>query len=114
MKRASADMWWIIIGAVIALVVMIILMVLFTGKTTKVEGGLLSCEGKGGDCRNFDECQKEGGTVSSAFECGRGDLQCCFSPKALKKNNGESCTSDAQCKSNRCNRNGQEPGECFS
>ena len=49
-KKASANMWWIIIGAVIALVVMIILMVMFTGKTQPLEQGLSDCEGKGGVC----------------------------------------------------------------
>jgi len=31
--RASADIWWIIIGAVMALVVLIIITVIFTGRT---------------------------------------------------------------------------------
>ena len=43
-------MWWIIIGAVIALVVLIILMVMFTGKTSILEQGLISCDSKGGKC----------------------------------------------------------------
>jgi len=43
-------MWWIIIGAVIALVVLIILMVMFTGKTSLLEQGLISCDSKGGTC----------------------------------------------------------------
>jgi len=64
-------MWWIIIGAVIALVVMIILMVMFTGKSNKLEIGLMSCEGKGGTCLTKTVCKSEqySGTVSIAFDC---------------------------------------------
>lgn len=86
MKKASADMWWIIIGAVIALVVMIVLMVMFTGKGSKLEGGLLDCESKGGecvgtpyDCMNIDGTK---GTISSAFDCTKSRINpagiCCF------------------------------------
>jgi hypothetical protein len=84
-KKGSANMWWIIIGAVIALVVMIILMVMFTGKSNKLELGLMSCEGKDGICNlNPQECKDTGGTVSYAFECseeqkgGKANARCCF------------------------------------
>lgn len=58
-NRASANMWWIIIGAVIALVVMIILMVMFTGKTKPLEQGLSSCENKGGLCMGVANAQSQ-------------------------------------------------------
>ena len=99
-KKASANMWWIIIGAVIALVVMIILMVMFTGKTSKLEGGLLDCESKGGDCSGDEpSCVKKGGTVSWAFDCKIGTNVCCF---ISGKKTGESCKSNGECSSKIC------------
>jgi len=77
-------MWWIIIGAVIALIVMIVLLVMFTGKSGTLEKGILDCEGKGGTCFAYDspqptfeqkvatensKCKDGGGTISSAFTC---------------------------------------------
>ena len=84
MKRASANMWWIIIGAVIALVVMIILMVMFTGKGTKLESGLSDCEGKGGICIGSTlKCPAGSLESSTAFECNVG--KCCIGlPKTCK------------------------------
>lgn len=113
MKKASADMWWIIIGAVIALVVLIILLVLFTGKTGKLEVGLLSCEGKAGTCGTLTECQQKGGSISTAFECPQGQ-QCCFSSTSFKKGPGEQCTSGSECQSGYCSSNqySGQPGEC--
>lgn len=92
-------MWWIIIGAVIALVVLIILLVLFTSKTGRLEGGLLGCESKGGKCGLVQECTS--GTISSAFDCPN-DLHCCFSSGGFKKERLASCTSPAECISNSC------------
>ncbi len=83
-KKADANMWWIIIGAVIALVVLVILMLLFTTKTTKLEGGLLDCQSKGGECIAETACStppagENKGTVSKAFDCSNppGSV-CCF------------------------------------
>ena len=99
MKKASANMWWIIIGAVVALVVMIVLMMLFTGKSNKLEIGLMDCEAKGGDCSgDKDACKLKGGTVSMAFDCGN-DNACCFSGK---KSKGSSCTQNTECSSGNC------------
>jgi len=81
MKSGSADMWWIIIGAVIALVVLIVLLVIFTGRTTGLEQGLLSCESKGGICVADNTCRTEHqGTATNAFEC-TGEDECCFGCK---------------------------------
>ena len=76
-RKASANMWWIIIGAVIALVVMIVLMVIFTDKTSTLEGGLSSCEGKGGVCVNGDDCPGSS-LKSDAFECVASHPTCCI------------------------------------
>jgi len=75
-KKASANMWWIIIGAVIALVVMIILMVMFSGKSNKLESGLSGCESKGGICVQGKNCPKS--TLSaSTFDCNKAGYELC-------------------------------------
>ena len=79
MKKASANMWWIIIGAVIALVVLIVMLMIFTGKSSSLEDGILDCKGKGGSCeKTAEQCT---GTVSRAFNCPgetNPDIVCCF------------------------------------
>lgn len=62
-------MWWIIIGAIMALVVMIILMVIFSGGTDKANTGLFDCTGKGGTCGTIEECKAKEGTESAVFSC---------------------------------------------
>lgn len=82
-------MWWIIIGAVIALVVLIVLMVIFTTKTGRLEGGLSDCEGKGGVCA-AEVCPS--GTLStSAFDCKASEKCCLGSPKPFTTS-VEGCT----------------------
>jgi hypothetical protein len=91
-KKASANMWWIIIGAVIALVVMIILMVMFTGKTQPLEQGLSACENKGGVCSSNSDCPSN--TLSSgAFGCEKAGESCCIgAPKVCTKgSDGSEC-----------------------
>ena len=92
-KKGDANMWWIIIGAVIALVVLIVLLVIFTSKSGKLEGGLLDCESKGGTClpepqctgTNLDGSEIPGvnkGTTASAFDCSKKPTTvCCFKSK---------------------------------
>ena len=75
-RKAQGNMWWIIIGAVIALVVMIILLVMFTDKNETLNTGLLDCISKGGKCISENECITEEGTISKAFDCKLG--VCCF------------------------------------
>ena len=106
-KKAQQNMFWIVIGAVIALVVMIILIVMFTGKTGALETGLLDCESKGGICdyssedckdpKNFpssdDYSGEDGGTVASAFNCPAGtssDKVCCFPPSKVETEDSSS------------------------
>ena len=111
-KKASANMWWIIIGAVIALVVMIILMVMFTDKTGTLEGGLSSCESKGGVCvteSGAPPLASTGGCPSNtfkstAFECSENRVCCIGAPKK--------CTDNSQCKDKEtCNT---AMGYCFN
>lgn len=81
-------MWWIIIGAVIALVVLIVLLVLFTGKTGGLERGLTECEGKGGICTTSDVKECPGSTLSStSFDCKEPNTDCCIGvPKDCSAN----------------------------
>lgn len=96
-SKASANMWWIIIGAVIALVVMIILLVMFTGRTGGLEKGLSSCEGKGGICAPENGCPANTFS-SSAFTCPGSDTQeCCVgAPKDCTTSDGV-CADGEEC-----------------
>jgi len=75
MKRGSVEVWWIIIGAVIALVVLMVILFIFTNKTGSVAGGLSGCESKGGICVQGGTCPKN--TLSAFFECPP-SLTCCL------------------------------------
>ena len=79
--RADANMWWIIIGAVLALVVMIILMVLFTGKTRPLDQGLSECKSKGGVCVTSRSLCPSNTLKSSVFGCDQGGDCCVGSPR---------------------------------
>jgi hypothetical protein len=92
-KKASANMWWIIIGAVIALVVMIVLMVMFTQKTAGLETGISACEGKGGLCIS-GQTPPNGMVYSGIFECSEGGKCYIGSPK---KCNDGTCSDGNQC-----------------
>ena len=72
MKRASAQVWWIIIAAIVALIVMFVLVGIFTGTTKDVRIGLFDCSSKGGEC--LDECI---GSTQKIFKC-PGEKVCCF------------------------------------
>ncbi len=102
-KKADANMWWIIIGAVVALVVMIVLMVMFTGRTQPLEAGMSSCEGKGGICISGDNAVCPGRTLQStaAFTCKTsGDVCCIGSPKKCPDEcSGATCAIDRSGKS---------------
>ena len=75
-KAGQSNMFWIIIGAVLALVVMIILLLLFTGKTDTLEDGVSGCAGKGGQCESDDSCSS--GTLEAPFTCPNPDDLCCI------------------------------------
>jgi len=81
-KKGQANTFWIIIGAVIALVVLVVLLLIFTGKSNQLEIGLLECESKGAECVDKGTCRADGGTLSSSFECPDAETQeCCFTKK---------------------------------
>lgn len=103
-RKADANMWWIIIGAVIALVVLIILLVIFTGKTNALEWGLLDCNNKGGTCilsggqdKSLD-CKNIGKSYSSLFSCSDNKI-CCL---GTAKEKDATCTKPEECASGTC------------
>ncbi len=75
-------MWWIIIGAVIALVVLLVVLSIFTKGTTDFNTDLFECKSKGGICVPENDCvgEKYDGTVSS-FSCANEEEVCCFTQK---------------------------------
>ena len=102
-KKASADMWWIIIGAVIALVVMIILMVMFTSKTQPLEQGLSSCESKGGVCVADSSTGNSASTVcpvntlkTSTFDCPQQKVCCLGAPKKCTPTSDDNCNKEKE------------------
>ncbi len=85
MKKAEADMWWIIVGAVLVLIVVIVLLTFFSRGTQKAEAGLSACETTGGSCVSEGTCGegKEGGT-KAPFDCQNKDKpDCCLGMKKV-------------------------------
>lgn len=109
MRKGATEMWWIIIGAVIALVVLIILLVLFTGKTGGLEKGLTECVGKGGVCVSVanpgsplvDQGCPGNTLETKAFTCSENQVCCIGVPKTCTADtecgNGKKCRSDKYC-----------------
>lgn len=98
MKKGDANVWWIIIGAVIALVVLVILMLIFTGRTTPLNEELGSCVGKGGVCILFGQNCPKGTLPANSFTCAEGG--CCLgAPKP--------CRTDLECNGGRCEAYGE-------
>ncbi|MBI2151528.1 hypothetical protein HYU21_02255 [Candidatus Woesearchaeota archaeon] len=89
-KKASADMWWIIIGAVMALVALTIILLIFNKQTGPASQQFSNCESKGGVCASSGSECPSFTLESSAFECSSGT--CCLG--APKK-----CTEDKDCNS---------------
>ncbi len=99
-KRGDANIWWIIIGAVIALVVLIVMMLIFTGKTQPLQQGLSNCEGKGGICvPSNDGCPRN--TLSaSAFDCDSGGKCCIGTAKKCTSGSTTDCGTEGICNPN--------------
>jgi|TARA_B100000315_G_scaffold252180_1_gene288411 uncharacterized membrane protein YqiK len=72
----------IIIIAVLVLVVLVVLITIFSEKTGESVRILESCNGRGGDCIDGDEC-RDGETEMSQGKCG-GNEVCCI--KVFKEN----------------------------
>ena len=69
-------MFWIIIGAVLALVVLIILLLLFTSQTNDLKKGVSGCAGKGGECVAGTSCPSD--TLEAPFTCTESIEICCI------------------------------------
>lgn len=50
-KRGQGNTFWIIIAAALAILVLVVLIVIFTGKTSEVKTTLSQCGLKGGVCQ---------------------------------------------------------------
>lgn len=100
--RGSADIWWIIIGAVLALIVLVVLLVSFTKQSTGITQGVSDCEGKGGVCVPSDPaiCPPKS-LKTTAFSCtgGRG---CCLGV-IEKCVSGTDCSPGDDGKPRQCN-----------
>ena len=114
-KKGSANMWWIIIGAVVALVVMIVLMVMFTGKSRTLEGGLSDCSGKGGVCVTSSEECPVNSLKSGTFSCSESADQgkCCIGAPKRCNPNATDCgdTSEFECRTSKVS--GETKNYCF-
>jgi len=75
-KKAQSNTFWIIIGAVIALIVMIVLLIMFNTQGNILQQGLVDCVSKGGECKT--ECT--GDDVEQSFFSCKDDLVCCIGP----------------------------------
>ena len=69
----------VIIVAVIALIVMVVLIAIFIGKTKIFSSGVDSCREKGGECEaDFSACIAKGGATVKAGECDKLNKVCCI------------------------------------
>jgi hypothetical protein len=92
-KKAGANIWWIIIGAVMALVVLIIVLVIFTGRSSTLNEGLGDCRSKGGVCMNLGSNCPSGTIGANTFSCGETANCCIGTPKKFSEHQGSSgCT----------------------
>ncbi len=90
-SQKGEAMWWIIIGAVLALIVLIVMVVMFTNKGSSIEKGLNACSGI---CTASGEKQCPVGTQSSsAFDCGITKGVCCigFATECTKQAESTDC-----------------------
>ena len=90
-RKADANMWWIIIGAVIALIVLIVLLVIFTREGNNLQQGISSCKGT---CTAPEDACPSSTESSSAFSCNTGG-QCCI---GFPKKCDSGAAGDAYCK----------------
>ena len=74
----------ILIGAVLALVILIVLSSMFVSKTKIFSSNLESCQAKFGTCGQLSDCQDAGGSVITGTSCEKDKNQpnkvCCVKP----------------------------------
>ena len=69
MKKATSQMLWVVVGAVMALVVLTVLLFIFTKNTGKVQLGFEDCATKSGQCITKAKCSNQEGRVIPTFSC---------------------------------------------
>ena len=73
--KGSANIWWIIIGAVIAILVLFVLLFIFTDQVDDANTSLSDCESKGGDCK---EICPDKTLPSNLLKCPKSTEKCCI------------------------------------
>ena len=82
--KGSANMWWIIVAAIISLIVLIVLVSIFTTESRKFNVGISDCTSKLGICvKTSQDCTSKSGTITNTFECSQKDISegkalCCL------------------------------------
>jgi len=79
-KKGYADIWPVIAGALLVLVVVIVLLVFYDRSVNKAEAGFSACGTTGGTCVNIGAC--EGSTAP--YTCNPEDgveRECCLGAK---------------------------------
>ena len=78
-KQAQGEVFWIIIGAALAIAVLIIGYNLLFSTSGKLWRAASSCLDKGGICEdNVKTCNDKGGTQSFIAECPLKEKVCCM------------------------------------
>lgn len=92
MKKAELAMDMIVMAA-LALVVLVVLLLFFTGKIGAVNKSLSDCQNQGGSCIDAEQCNSayQGSIVN--FTCSSGNV-CCISLCAQR---GGDCILEGQC-----------------
>ncbi len=84
------------------ILMLLFLMLIFTGTTNKLDGGLSDCQDKGGVCVLSTSTCPQYTLHSLAFSCKNNDNKCCLgSPRKCVDNNG-------------CNQGVCKEGFCYS
>jgi len=80
MKKAQGISMNTIIIAAIALLVLVILAVIFTGRMGDWSKKTRECKNNGGECLSKDECKQKEGQASTLIDCGSQQV-CCIMAK---------------------------------
>jgi len=75
-KRAQGPVFWIIVVAVLALIVMGVVLYIFSTKLGGVKGEIESCTYKGGECK--EKCDLDDTEVKNS-DCSGDTPRCCIS-----------------------------------
>jgi hypothetical protein len=76
-RKGSANIWWIIIGAVMAILVLFVLLFIFTDQIDDANTSLSDCKSKGGKCETIGECPAKT-LPSNLLKCAEKTKECCI------------------------------------